>query len=314
MDVMKAQSILIIPKQTSEPSIILSVIALGRTLAENGKQVSYYLDKIVRDTIDIFTENEKVINDSDSKNELIVKLDKIKATVTNLEWEQKNEELTIKLMSKDGEIGAPDISITHPNKNFDLRIFVQLKKEEIEELSSPTDTSIFSGTSVYLYDDTPNINVPSTVYKFIKQVKYKLSAENSETLFLALRNSTENFTSNVSSDLFYTAADLVSITERSKKSPTEAIDRELNTNKVETPTNKKTSKIKDIKENSQEYTKSVGEKQIKEQDKVKFATPEEVPADYDPLLPATNIPKPMKLETKVVAPQPDANTPLPQAS
>jgi hypothetical protein len=314
MDVIKAQSILIIPKQTSEPSVILSAIALGRTLAENGKQVSYYLDESVRNSIDIFTDNENVINDSDSKNELIVKLDKIKSTVTNLDWEQKNEELTIKLISKEGEIGAPDISITHPNQNFDLRIFVQLKKEDIEGLSSSADTSIFSGTSIYLYDDTPSINIPLTVYKFIKQVKYKLSAENSETLLLALRNSTDNFTSNVSSEIFYVAADLVSITERSIKSPVKTKDKELDTKNIEIHTHKNDKETKDIKKNPQESTELVDKTKEYEQNKVKFATPEEISADYDPLLPATNIPEPMKLETKMVVPQTDANTPLPQAS
>ena len=314
MDVIKAQSILIIPKQTSEPSVILSMIALGRTLTENGKSVSYYIDETVRNSIDIFKDDENIINDTNTKNELTVKLDNIKSTVKQLDWEQQNDTLTIKLTSQEGEIGSPDISITHTNQNFDLRIFIQVKKQDLESLSISNDTPIFSGTSVFLSEDSENENIPVSIFKFIKKTKYKLSENNAETLLLALRNSTDNFTNNVTSETFQVAAELLKVTEVPKPKTLEP----------ENGGNSQTEPIALKKGNLDEEVKKIeSSMQTKQPEKLQnnktpkeagFATPEELPANYDPLSPATTLPEPIKLEPSEVSPQPVANSPLPQAS
>lgn len=314
MDVIKAQSILIIPKRTSDPSVVLSILALGRTLTENGKTVSYYIDETISKSIDIFKDDEKIINDTNSKNELIVKLDNIKSTVTHLDWEQENEELTIKLTSQNGEIGSPDISITHTNQNYDLRIFVQVKKEELETLSSATDSTIFSGTGVYLYDESNLENIPLTVFNFIKKTKYKISESNAETLLLALRNSTENFTTKISSETFQVAAELLKVSEKSNPEPTKPDMKEKSTNKITTTQKAPVDKSIKVTEKSTQNKEQVAEVNQKNTEKIEFATPEELPANYDPLSPATTLPEPIKLEPSEVSPQPVANSPLPQAS
>ena len=314
MDVIKAQSILIIPKQTSDPSVVLAILALGRTLTENGKTVSYYIDETISKSIDIFKDDEKIINDTNSKNELIVKLDNIKSTVTRLDWEQENEELTIKLTSQNGEIGSPDISITHTNQNYDLRIFVQVKKEELETLSSSTDSTIFSGTGVYLYDENNDENIPLTIFNFIKKTKYKISESNAETLLLALRNSTENFTTKITSETFQVAAELFKVSEKSHTEPTKPDTKEKSNDRVPNPQKAPLDKPIKVTEKSTQNKEQVAAENQKEPEKTEFATPEELPANYDPLSPATTLPEPIKLEPSEVSPQPVANSPLPQAS
>lgn len=314
MDVIKAQSILIIPKQTSDPSVVLSILALGRTLTENGKTVSYYIDETISKSIDIFKDDEKIINDTNSKNELIVKLDNIKSTVTHLDWEQENEELTIKLTSQNGEIGSPDISITHTNQNYDLRIFVQVKKGELETHSGYSDSTIFSGTGVYLYDENNDENIPLTIYNFIKKTKYKISESNAETLLLALRNSTENFTTKITSETFQVAAELFKVSEKSNTEPTKPVMKEKSNDRVTNPQKAPLDKPIKVTEKSTQNKEQVAAENQKEPEKTEFATPEELPANYDPLSPATTLPEPIKLEPSEVSPQPVANSPLPQAS
>jgi hypothetical protein len=312
MDVIKAQSILIIPKQSSEPSVILSALVLGRTLTENGKHVSYYLDETISNSIDIFKDGEKIINNTNSRNELIVKLDKVKSPITHLDWKQDHEELIIKLISNEGEIGSPDISITHTNQNFDLRIFIQARKEDLESRSNAKDTSVFSGTSVHLLDEESDINTPITVFKFIKKTKYKLSLQNSENLLLALRNSTNNFTTGISSESFLVAAELLSITEKSNQSSeTTTVKKAENENIKKPATETKISPIEKV--DIPEKTIKADKKPIVKPEEANFATPEELPADYDPLSPATTLPEPIKLETNKAIPQIEANSPLPQA-
>jgi len=314
MDVIKAQSILIIPKQTSDPSVVLSILALGRTLTENGKTVSYYIDETISKSIDIFKDDEKIINDTNSKNELIVKLDNIKSTVTHLDWEQENEELTIKLTSQNGEIGSPDISITHTNQNYDLRIFVQVKKGELETLSGYSDSTIFSGTGVYLYDENNDENIPQTIFNFIKKTKYKISESNAETLLLALRNSTENFTTKITSETFQVAAELFKVSEKSSPEPTKLDMKEKATDTVTNPQKAPLAKPIKVTEKPIQNKEQITKANPKNTEKIEFATPEELPANYDPLSPATTLPEPIKLEPSEVSPQPVANSPLPQAS
>lgn len=312
MDVIKAQSILIIPKQSSDPSVILSALVLGRTLTENGKHVSYYLDETISKSIDIFYDGEKIINDTNSRNELIVKLDKVKSTITHLDWNQDQEELTIKLISNEGEIGSPDISITHTNQNFDLRIFIQARKEDLESRSNAKDTSVFSGTSVHLLEES-DINTPITVFKFIKKTKYKLSLQNSENLLIALRNSTNNFTTGISSESFLVAAELLSITEKSNQVQNAIVEEKAENENTKKPsTESKVSPVEKV--DLPKETIKTDKKPIVKPEETNFATPEELPADYDPLSPATTLPEPIKLETNKVIPQTEANSPLPQAS
>ena len=312
MDVIKAQSILIIPKQSSDPSVILSALVLGRTLTENGKHVSYYLDETISKSIDIFKDGEKIINDTNSRNELIVKLDKVKSTITHLDWNQDQEELTIKLISNEGEIGSPDISITHTNQNFDLRIFIQARKEDLESRSNAKDTSVFSGTSVHLLEES-DINTPITVFKFIKKTKYKLSLQNSENLLIALRNSTNNFTTGISSESFLVAAELLSITEKSNQVQNAIVEEKAENENTKKPsTESKVSPVEKV--DLPKETIKTDKKPIVKPEEKNFATPEELPADYDPLSPATTLPEPIKLETNKVIPQTEANSPLPQAS
>ena len=312
MDVIKAQSILIIPKQSSDPSVILSALVLGRTLTENGKHVSYYLDETISKSIDIFYDGEKIINDTNSRNELIVKLDKVKSTITHLDWNQDQEELTIKLISNEGEIGSPDISITHTNQNFDLRIFIQARKEDLESRSNAKDTSVFSGTSVHLLEES-DINTPITVFKFIKKTKYKLSLQNSENLLIALRNSTNNFTTGISSESFLVAAELLSITEKSNQVQNAIVEEKAEIENTKKPsTESKVSPVEKV--DLPKETIKTDKKPIVKPEEKNFATPEELPADYDPLSPATTLPEPIKLETNKVIPQTEANSPLPQAS
>ncbi|MCA9380246.1 hypothetical protein KC675_03665 [Candidatus Dojkabacteria bacterium] len=312
MDVIKAQSILIIPKQSSDPSVILSALVLGRTLTENGKHVSYYLDETISKSIDIFYDGEKIINDTNSRNELIVKLDKVKSTITHLDWNQDQEELTIKLISNEGEIGSPDISITHTNQNFDLRIFIQARKEDLESRSNAKDTSVFSGTSVHLLEES-DINTPITVFKFIKKTKYKLSLQNSENLLIALRNSTNNFTTGISSESFLVAAELLSITEKSNQVQNAIVEEKAENENTKKPsTESKVSPVEKV--DLPKETIKTDKKPIVKPEEKNFATPEELPADYDPLSPATTLPEPIKLETNKVIPQTEANSPLPQAS
>lgn len=312
MDVIKAQSILIIPKQSSDPSVILSALVLGRTLTENGKHVSYYLDETISKSIDIFYDGEKIINDTNSRNELIVKLDKVKSTITHLDWNQDQEELTIKLISNEGEIGSPDISITHTNQNFDLRIFIQARKEDLESRSNAKDTSVFSGTSVHLLEES-DINTPITVFKFIKKTKYKLSLQNSENLLIALRNSTNNFTTGISSESFLVAAELLSITEKSNQVQNAIVEEKAENENTKKPsTESKVSPVEKV--DLPKETIKTDKKPIVKPEEKNFATPEELPADYDPLSPATTLPEPIKLETNKAMPQTEANSPLPQAS
>lgn len=312
MDVIKAQSILIIPKQSSDPSVILSALVLGRTLTENGKHVSYYLDETISKSIDIFYDGEKIINDTNSRNELIVKLDKVKSTITHLDWNQDLEELTIKLISDEGEIGSPDISITHTNQNFDLRIFIKARKEDLESRSNAKDSSVFSGTSVHLLEES-DINTPIAVFKFIKKTKYKLSLQNSENLLIALRNSTNNFTTGISSESFLVAAELLSITEKSNQVQNAIVEKKTENENTKKPsTESKVSPVEKV--DLPKETIKTDKKPIVKPEEKNFATPEELPADYDPLSPATTLPEPIKLETNKVIPQTEANSPLPQAS
>lgn len=313
MDVIKAQSILIVPKQTSDPSVILTAIALGRTLTENGKHISYYLDETISNSLDVFKDDEKIINDTNTSNELTVKLDKIKSPITSLDWQQEKEELIIKLTSNEGEIGSPDISISHTNQNFDLRIFIQVTKAGIETISNTNNASVFSGTSVFLSDDDSDANIPLLVFKFIKKIKYKLSVSNSELLLLAVRNSTANFMSNVSSETFIIAAELLSIAEKSKASTTKlSLEQSNKTTTTKPYVDKNSVQLEKINTSEKPQKKTYTDLK-KNQPKVEFATPEELPADYDPLSPAITFPEPIKLESNEARPQPETNTPLPQA-
>ena len=309
MDVIKAQSILIVPPQSEDLSSFLSAIALGNTLLENQKYVTYFVNKSLRNTFETYVATDSMIDGHKESDELIIKLSKIESTITTLDWKQTDDQLEINLLSEKGRIGNPNISFSHSELAFDLRIYLNMDKQSVETLSQGLEPSIFSGTSVYINDPDPVNVVPINVFKFLKQIKYVLSGSSAELLMKSLRVSTDDFKTNTTVETFTIAAELMKIISRTQAKEIVSPD----TSPIQIEQNELPKEVETEMEKKQPIEKKVKEKPEAVKFEEKFATPEELPADYDPLSPATIIPKPFSLEPEIQPIEPQNNTPLPEA-
>lgn len=308
MDVIRAQSILIIPQQTSSPAVLLSAKALGKVLMAQNKNVDYFLVKTLAESSDIITTPENIVNETRSKNVLLLTLSKIQSKITSLDWIQNEDKLEITVKSDHGEIGSPDLSISHTLVNYDLRIFIETNKEVIEKLTGVEDNTIFSGTSVFL-ENRDQLSIPAiNVFNFIIKTKYAIDSEVAMLLFSSLRESTNNFKDKISSEVFAIAAELLKITEK------EVVNGEVGNSLVQ-PAPVQTVKPV-VEKKIEKKTDNTAPKVPTENkpDIISYATPEVLPPDFDPLSPATEIPEPIKLENEIVTPPIQPNTPLPQAT
>lgn len=339
----KAQAILIIPGQSVNSGVWESALALGRTLKKAKKDYS------------IFTENQEVVEALDSSiskesipmfdtkatRDLIVTLTNLEDKVSDVKWQQTDQEVELRLATDKGNIGNPSVAISRIHNSFDLKIFIGLNQEEAQLLDIIEDLDFSEGKSVFLETTTDTDLIPVLVYNFIKKNKLKLDGYSAQKLLDAIYQATDNFTNHQSAETFFIASKLMAIINKPAKSknakeaakidtmptptapPTKRVDRDEKVQEESAQailpqvspvlvTSSETSPTQDspilIQTEQTEITQATPEpepiREIKE--------PEELPADYDPLAPAVNFPTPLNLDDSP-PPKPQDNSPLPEA-
>ncbi len=287
----KAQSILIIPGQQPEPGIWESILALSLVLKKAKKNYLILLDKkdsFLEDNEEI--EKASIFNPNSAKD-LVITLGRFEDKISTIDWEQTDQDVKIRLSTEKGEIGNPDIAISRTHNFFDLRIFIDINPEQAQSIDSLKVLDFSKGESIFIKSSTDTDVVPILVYKFIKKNKLKLDSNSAKKLLAGVYRATKNFTTTQNPETFLVASQLMTIINKP--------DLE------EKPVSEKTK--------TEVTTISEKKKQKRYPLNVEAKEPEELPADFDPLAPAKEIPQPLTFGDKPQTPKPVVNTPLPEA-
>lgn len=331
----KAQSILLIPNQSGDFGVLQSTIALAQTLRNAKISFSILTDETPPEEYTQFT-----LYDINSSKEFSLNLTSVEDKVTSINWRQAEEIVEIRLTTENGNPGNPEVEITTNNSSFDMKIFIGLDREEAQLVDIAEDGGLDKQNSVFLEELEEGEVIPVLVFNYLKKNKLKIDEHSALNLLEGLYKSTKNFTRKQSAEGFFVASKLMTIIKKylpkdmdssvtdgatiekrqmetdlkpasqdtipaTEKENQPNITSDAQTAKTEEV---QTSKVSISEENSQEPIPMVSEPIIE------IKEPEVLPADYDPLAPASEMPRPLVLEKeKAQQPKPVDNSPLPGA-
>lgn len=284
----KAQSILIIPGQQPDSGIWESTLALSLALKKAKKTYLILLDEKDRSLEDNKEIEKASIFNPNSAKDLVITLGRFEDKISTIDWEQTDQEVKIRLSTEQGDIGNPDIAISRTHNFFDLRIFIDINPEQAQSIDSLKVLDFSKGESIFIKSSTDTDIVPILIYKFIKKNKLKLDPNSAKKLLAGIYRATKNFTTTQNSETFLVASQLMTII------------------------NKPDLEEKLIPEKTKTEITTVSEKK-KYPPNIEVKEPEELPANFDPLAPAKEIPQPLTFGDKTQTPKPVINTPLPEA-
>jgi len=294
MDVNKAKSVLIISRQQADLSLWLAALALGNTLKALDKSYHFFVQpEIISQLPDFFNKDLPLLDLQSGKN-LLITLKNLKEKISDLKWKQTGNSLEISLFAGNGSVGNPDISISHLGAPDDLKIFINLNKEEAQKDPIMKDLNLTAGNCIFLNAELPAL----MIYKFLQDSDLTIDSQDADLLFQSITLATENFTVNRDSKTFSVAAELLKLQNEKKEKKPKQNKNEHSPDKA----SKKTTPIPAEPINTEKLV-----------EKLKPVEPDVVPADYDPLKPATAVPQPLKLEKEAAPVRPPLNTPLPVA-
>ena len=334
MDVIKAHSILIIPKQIEDLSLWYASIALGKVLESSDKSYQIYINEDLSKLLLEILEPSAPLFNTLKYNDLQITVGNVNGKVEKLSWEQNEESLSIKVSLDQDIANTPEVKISPVGNIFDLKIFLGMERTEAESIPMIVKHKLMNGTSVFL-NETSEMNHAEQVYDFLLRAKLPIGKEPAELLLKSLYLSTENFTKKTNPETFFLASKLMSSSEetptikekKKTEKPVKSKEIEEEVTKAEEPETvlpapvMAEEKIPVKVEEKAEVTSPVStspaptapvENTVTESTP-QVTVPEELPSDYDPLAPAFEIPQPLKLENNQPPVKQVVNTPLPEA-
>lgn len=307
MDIKEAKSILIIPRQTVSRALWLSCSALNRALSDNKKSVHIYVNSDIKEFAKNFIDSKTPFFEGEKLTEFSITVSGIRQEIGAVNWERQGDNLIIKIETDESEGLQPKIKLNNPKPEFDLRIFLGISRKLAEQEKKFTDQGLTNGTAIFFDDD----DYIQRIYDLITTLKKKPSRLVLDELLTALKAYTDNFTLNISPEIFELASTLVRKGAEYLKSekPEEFLyggnteqneaDESENTKKHNEPD---PIKKKELKKDKNEQNDDIQKEAVE---------PEEAPPNYDPLAPAISIPQPLQINNS--GEKPVDNSPLPSA-
>ncbi len=319
MDINKATNILIIPLQSDDPSHWQASQALAFALTEKGKSVKYFANSTVRKFINSFIPDEGAVFDAESARDVVIKVSNFKDKANNLSWNQTGNSLELKIRTENGTLTNPVVEIERAGANFDIKIFVGMGRNKAEKDKEIKKLGLTRGDSIFLEQEADTDSPTSLVFHFLKNSNFPIPEICATLLLKSLYAYTEDFNKKVSFHTFELASELIKTGARLDSSP-----RSINKPQVDkVPPTEELIPLSDVLESFEKEADlednlpAPAHKPVEDtpqkavEDKKDVVIPEELPQDFDPLAPATNMPEPIRLENKKVGIQPPG--PLPSA-
>lgn len=293
MDIREAKSILIIPRQTVSQALWLTSAALSRMLQKN-KDVRIYMNADILKLNKSYLPPNVRAYDAGVSNKMVITLEGVNQEISDVEWEKKADTLEITIKSADTKQLRPTLKVRDPQPEFELKIFLGISREDAEKNTKFQELKFLSGTSIFLSDD----EYITGCFDMISKLNRKIDQVSASELLSALRAWTDNFTLNISPQVFELAAKLMRYNAKYIDSSIEIVEEKDDL----TEENISTTEVE-----------NVTEKPVEQQAPpvAKVVEPEVLPADFDPLAPAKEAITPLQLEEASVKAL--DNTPLPSA-